>query len=401
MAYAGHGPGGESPPCEKKKIAFIHVTGSPLMKKGELSFTEGGLVHAVSASVDLAGDYDITIICPNLPGNHGKQVISYRGVRIVCLGNSRWVRWSRFGDLSFFRETYKYIRKEKPDILIANNYLMSVLVTFIPQKAVKIGIIHHLYATQSLDGSAKRTVRSIGLLEKLAIHLIKLSKIGVVNPGVKDVLIKEGYPEDRIVIVGNGVNIDDYLFSESKVPHTLVYIGRIAELKEVTSLVEVVAMVREEIPDVALHIIGDGPQFNEVKEKAEELNVSSNVVMHGYLTEKEKIAVLMDSAIYVSNSCMEGFGIPLVEAMATGAVPVVSDIYAHRFVFQDEDVGYLVHSKEEMAAKITDLLTNEAERMRLARNGRKLVERRWTWTQVSEKYRELLQTAVDANLLTE
>lgn len=397
MAYTEDRIGGEPSASVKRKIAFIHITGSPLMKGEELTFTEGGLVHALSASVGLTDDYDITIICPNLPGKHEKQKIDYKGVKIVCLGNSRWVKWSRFGDLSFFRETYKYIRKEKPDILIGNNYLMSLLITFIPQKAVKVGIIHHLYYTQSVNGSSTKTVRSIGILEKLAIHLIKLSKIGVVNPGVKDILIKEGYPKDRIVIVGNGVNIDDYRFSESKVPHSLVYIGRIAELKEVSSLVEVVSIVREEIPDIRLHIIGDGPKYNEVKKKAEELKVSSNVIMHGYLTEKEKIALLMDSAIYVSNSRMEGFGIPLVEAMATGAVPIVSDIYAHQFVFQDEDVGYLVHNNNEMAARIIDLLTNDPERLRLARNGRKLVEKRWTWTIVSEKYRELLQIPADVN----
>jgi glycosyltransferase involved in cell wall biosynthesis len=397
MAYIGDRLAGEPLSCMKKKIAFIHVTGSPVMRGEELSFTEGGLVHALSASVDLTHDYDITIICPNLPGNHGKRVINYKGVEIVCLGNSRWVKWSRFGDLSFFRETYKYIRKEKPDILIANNYLMSLLVTFIPQKAIKVGIIHHLYHTQSVDGSSTKTVRSIGILEKLAIHLIKLNKVGVVNPRVKSILAKEGYPEDKIVIVGNGVNVDDYLFSESKVPHSLIYIGRIAELKEVSSLVEVVSIIRKEIPDITLHIIGDGPKYNEVKERTEELKVSSNIIMHGCLTEKEKTNLLMDSTIYVSNSQMEGFGIPLVEAMATGAVPVVSDIYAHRFVFQDEDVGYLVHNKEEMAARIIDLLTNEPKRLQLARNGRELVERKWTWTGVSEKYRELLQTPINAN----
>jgi glycosyltransferase involved in cell wall biosynthesis len=381
----------------KEKVTFIHVTGAPLVEGDELSFTEGGLAHALSTSVNLTCDYDITIICPNLPGNQGKQTINYKGVKIVCLGNSRWVKWSRLGDLSFFRETYKYIGREKPDILIANNFLASLLITLIPRRSIKIGIIHHLYHTQNVNGPSKYTVRSIGILEKLAVHLIKLNKIGVVNPEVKEVLIREGYPGERIAIVGNGVDVDCYSFCENKVPHSLIYIGRLAELKGVSSLVEVISIVKKEFPNIILHIVGDGPKYNEVKERAEELKVSGNIIIHGYLTEKEKIKLLMDSAIYVSNSQMEGFGIPLVEAMATGTVPVVSDIYAHRFVSQDEDVGYFVHSNEEMAARIIDLLNNESRRLQLARNGRKLVERKWTWTGVSEKYRELLQNPMNAN----
>jgi glycosyltransferase involved in cell wall biosynthesis len=141
---------------------------------------------------------------------------------------------------------------------------------------------------------------------------------------------------------------------------------------------------------VKLHIVGDGPKHEEVRLKIEELDLFQNVSMHGYLPEREKIELLSSSAVYVSNSIFEGFGIPLVEAMATGTVPVVSDIEGHRFVFQDDNVGYLVKSTEEMAAKVTDLLGNETERLRLATNGRRLVEQKWTRANVARRYREFI-----------
>jgi len=77
--------------------------------------------------------------------------------------------------------------------------------------------------------------------------------------------------------------------------------------------------------------------------------------------------------------------------MATGAVPIVSNIYSHKFIFQGEEVGYLVDDEEEMSERIVALLGDEAERSRLARNGRGLAERRWTWTRVGERYKELLE----------
>ena len=378
----------------KKRIVFLHIYGSPLIREGELSFTEGGLVQALFASANLTDDYDITIICPNHPGMGQKQVINYKGVRIVCFGGLRWWRWAQLGNLSFLIQSYKYVGEEKPDILIANSFLASFFLPLIPTKASKIGIIHDLhdsYHIPNINGSSKPVVRVMSILEKLAIPLIKLNKFGVINPSVRDALVKEGHPKDKIVVVGNGVDIDAYPFCENKAPYSLIYIGRVAKFKEVSSLVDVAFIIKEKIPNITLHIIGNGPEYRKVQKGIENLKLSNNVTMHGYLTEREKINLLMDSAIYVSNSRLEGFGIPLVEAMATGTVPVVSDIYAHRFVFQDENVGYLVRNNEEMATRIVELLTNEPKRLQLAKNGHNLVERKWTWAKVSEKYRKLLQ----------
>ena len=44
-----------------KKIVFINVGGGPVIKEGGIGFTEGGLVHALSALTNLASDYDIMI----------------------------------------------------------------------------------------------------------------------------------------------------------------------------------------------------------------------------------------------------------------------------------------------------------------------------------------------------
>jgi len=376
--------------CKVKKIISVNFSGGPIIKEAGLSFTEGGLVHALFALANLGSDYYITILCPNPPGNKRKQIAKYRGVNIICVGSSRWIRWMSSGSLSFLREAKRYVEKERPDILIGNGVLASFLLRFAPKGTFKVGIIHHLYHASNIDNSSKYAVWGIGVLERLALHFSKLDKVAVINPMVKDILAKKGFCQDKIVVVGNGVNIEDYFFCESKVPYSLIYIGRLTELKRVSSLVEVISIVKRKIPGVILHIVGDGPKHKEVRRKIEALDLTENVVMHGYLSEKEKIELLSSSAIYVSNSVFEGFGIPVVEAMATGTVPVVNDIDAHGFIFQGWHVGYLVRSKEEMATRIIDLFTNETERLKLAQNGRRLAEKKWTWAKVSERYREVI-----------
>ncbi len=347
-------------------------------------------MHDLFALMNLTSDYDISVLCPDPPGEEQKRTINFKGIEIIYLGESRWTQWLPIGSLQFFKETYRYIKEEKPDILIGDGVIASIFLRLFPETPFKVGIIHHLFHSSSANGSANHMVRVLGTLERLGLHLLKLDKVAVVNPVVKDILANEGFCPDDIMIAGNGVDIDNYFFSENKIPRDLIYIGRLVELKGVSGLVEIIPIVRERIPDVVLHIVGDGPKREEVERKIEELGISDKVILHGYVSEKEKIDLLRRSAIYVSNSSFEGFGIPLVEAMATGAVPVVSDIDAHRFVFQDREVGYLVNSSEEMAARVVDLLTNETRRLELARNGRKLVEEKWTWTKVSEKYKELI-----------
>ena len=377
-----------------KKIIIVHLTGGPLIREGEITFTEGGLVHALSASVHLIDEYAVTILCLNPPGQKGMREIDYRdgGVKIVCLGSSKWVKLAQYGDLTFFREAYKYIKKSNPDILIGNNLLASFLVSFFPKGVKKIGIIHHLYLSLFGEKKFKPLIWLIGQWEKLAIiFLKKLDGIGVINPLVREILIKKGYPEEKIVVVGNGVDTLSYSFTEKKNPNSLIFIGRLAELKGVEKLIEVVAEIKKEFPQIVLHIGGDGPKYFDIKKKIKELGVENNVIMHGYLGEKEKIDLLKISAIYLSASQLEGFGIPLIEAMASGCIPVVSDIYAHQFIFQDRPVGYLVKNDKEMVEKTTELLKNEPKRLSLAKEGRILAEEKWSWEKVGQNYKKLLQ----------
>jgi glycosyltransferase involved in cell wall biosynthesis len=374
-----------------KKIILILATTGPLVRDNGLTFTAGGQVHDLFALMNLTSDYDISILCPNPPGEEQKRTINFKGIEIIYLGESRWTQWLPIGSLQFFKESYEYIREGKPDILIGDGVLASLFIRLFPETPFKVGIIHHLFHDPSANGSANHLVRMFGTLERLGLNLLKLDKIAVVNPMVKHILGKEGFCQDDIVIAGNGVDLDNYSFSDNKIARDLIYIGRLVELKRVSSLVEIITIIRDKIPDVVLHIVGDGPKHEEVERKIEALGMSDNVIMHGYVSEKEKIELLRISAIYVSNSSFEGFGIPLVEAMATGAVPVVSNIYAHRFVFQGNGVGYLVNNQEEMAARIIDLLTDETKRLQLAKIGRKLVEEKWTWAKVGEKYKELIQ----------
>ena len=87
------------------------------------------------------------------------------------------------------------------------------------------------------------------------------------------------------------------------------------------SLLGTIPFLAREFPDVRLHVVCDGPKREVLQRKIAFLGLGDRVLLHGYLPEEDKIAPLRDSALHVSNSNFEGFGIPLVEAIPAGAVP--------------------------------------------------------------------------------
>ena len=115
-----------------------------------------------------------------------------------------------------------------------------------------------------------------------------------------------------------------------------------------------------------LVLIGQGILKKKLNVYITDNKLKDKIIILSNLTEKEKIKELQKAKVYVSLSEVEGFGIPLVEAMACGAVPVVSNIKAHKYVLQGKKVGYLVKDAKEMTRKVEQLLKNEKIRKKMA-----------------------------------
>jgi len=88
--------------------------------------------------------------------------------------------------------------------------------------------------------------------------------------------------------------------------------------------VETLVAAMDELPDHTLHLMS--PISAEIEQRLRALNRTGNIVTHNGATDAEYVELLQRSTALVSASKDEGFGIPLVEAMAFGVPVVVSDI---------------------------------------------------------------------------
>ena len=105
---------------------------------------------------------------------------------------------------------------------------------------------------------------------------------------------------------------------------------------------------------------GDGEQSDALKQRAAQLQIDKVVSFIGHIDHDNMPEALRSAAIYVSMSLSDGLSLSLMEAMACGVFPVVSDIPANRELIKNGVNGYLVpvDSPELLAQKLIDAWEN-------------------------------------------
>ena len=127
--------------------------------------------------------------------------------------------------------------------------------------------------------------------------------------------------------------------------------------------VEVAKFVFAKHPDWQWQFVGDGSQFEAVREKVQEYNLTGNVIFVGrtnQISEEYKKA-----ALYVMTSRTEGFGMVLAEAKAYNLPTIAFDVdFGPREIIEHGKSGYLVEpfDIEQMAQRICELIENEEKR---------------------------------------
>jgi glycosyltransferase involved in cell wall biosynthesis len=126
----------------------------------------------------------------------------------------------------------------------------------------------------------------------------------------------------------------------------LLYAGRIsAAQKRVDDLVGLVEHLNQsdefEHLTVELHIAGEGPEEQPLKEQLESMPGRTQVIFHGRIARDELFKLYAQAHIFLLLSAYEGMPIALREAMAHGVVPVVTDIPANRELVEPGTNGFV------------------------------------------------------------
>jgi glycosyltransferase involved in cell wall biosynthesis len=233
----------------------------------------------------------------------------------------------------------------------------------------RVVFLHHVHA-EMWNMTLGPTLGPLGALfeSKVAPPLYRGSAIATLSESSKRELVYElGFRADRVTVVHPGI---DPRFSPGgeRSPEPLVMaVGRVAPVKRYDVLVRAAHHARTRVPDLRLHIVGDGYGKDAIQAVIDELDASGWVSLRGYLTEDEKIDLYRQAWIVASASAREGWGMTLTEAAACGTPAVATRIAGHADAVRDGSSGLLAEGDpESLGDAMADVLGDPALRARLS-----------------------------------
>jgi len=200
-------------------------------------------------------------------------------------------------------------------------------------------------------------------------------------------------PAERVFHVGGAVNLTEIPTPDPAKDYTLnriLFIGTEFNRKGGPQLLKAFSIVRRTIPNAELHIVG--PRTLD--------NIPPGVIFHGHLskTDPAQSAKLEDlfrtSTLFVLPSLYEPFGIAPLEAMLHGLPAIVTNAWALRECVTPGINGDLAEKSnaEDLAAKITRLLSDPAHLATMGHQAREIVLTRYTWPTVVNRITQAIKS---------
>lgn len=173
-------------------------------------------------------------------------------------------------------------------------------------------------------------------------------------------------------------------------------VSRLVPRKGQDMLIRAMPLIRRQVPDAALLIVGGGPYHTDLRRLAGQ---DQGIVLTGTVPWAELPAYYAAGDVYAmpcrtrrAGLDVEGLGIVYLEASATGRPVVAGDSGGAPDAVLDGETGYVVDGRnvEAIAARICELLLDRELATRMGKAGRAWVEQRWQWSAQAARLAELL-----------
>lgn len=238
-------------------------------------------------------------------------------------------------------QMFNILRQERPELV----HTHASLSARIAARAARVPVVFTKHTPDSTAGSRF----------KAAIQRALSDGVIAVSEYVAALLKGEGYPENRIRVIYNGVDPDEYRPAQGQLkPHDwtsgavkIGTVGRLVPEKGHAYLVRAAAIVVKQCPRCEFFIAGDGPEKAHLRQLIAELGLHDSVHLTGYLQNVPSFLRGLD--LFVFPSLDEGLGIALIEAMMSGLPVIASSAGGIPEVVKDGVTGELIAPADPLA----------------------------------------------------
>jgi glycosyltransferase involved in cell wall biosynthesis len=267
----------------------------------------------------------------------------------------------------------RYLRRRRPDVLLASPNDTAFFAQIArrlagTRRTMLVSVIHSTWTFQATQLGTKRWV----VTRALRWVMPRADLVVCVSSGVRDDLVSLVHPDVHPVVIPDPIDVAAVASSSREaVAHpwfddeTLVVlgVGRLTWQKNFDMLIRAFHLLKRDIPDAKLLLLGDGELRPKLEGLVTELGLTTDVDLHGFVDNPW--SYMSRSNVLAMSSRFEGLGLVLVEALACG-IPVVSTDCPSgpAEVLDCGRLGTLtpVDDAEAMAAALTDVLSNPPKR---------------------------------------
>jgi glycosyltransferase involved in cell wall biosynthesis len=250
---------------------------------------------------------------------------------------------------------------------------------------------------------------TIEKLNDLAIGkqvLKEADKIIVVSNATKNYVLSLGANPEKIRVLHNGVDLNRFK-SLSGVKEEMrrklgiaqdasivLTVRRLVYKNGIDTLFESAEIATKKNPKLVFVVVGKGPDFEEVKEKTEQLGLQRNFRLTGFVSDEE-LPLYYNAADFFALPSKSGEGLPLValEAMACG-LPVIATNVGGTSEVMSDDYGKLVPPNSPVALAEAILDFSHRNLVILKKDLRAMMEQRYSWDKNVEKISKIYEELI-------
>jgi glycosyltransferase involved in cell wall biosynthesis len=236
--------------------------------------------------------------------------------------------------------------------------------------------------------------------------LKEADKIIVVSNATRNYVLGLGADAERIEVLHNGVDLDRFkpltgtkseIRKRLGIPEDAIVVLTVRRLvykNGIDTLIESAEMAIKKDPRLVFLVIGEGPDFEEVKARIEQLGIGNKLRLAGFVSD-EDLPFYYNAADFFVLPSKSGEGLPLValEAMACG-LPVISTNVGGISEIMPKDYGKVVPPNSPYSLAEAVLEFSHRELLAPKKDLRAMIEQKYSWNTNVEKLAKIYEELI-------
>ncbi|MDD4822770.1 MAG: glycosyltransferase family 4 protein [Bacteroidales bacterium] len=216
-------------------------------------------------------------------------------------------------------------------------------------------VLLHIHGGEGLvNGISSR------FLNRLVNKMFRRSSQVLVLSALEQKVIQKSYPTVHVSFLSNAIDTDYYLRKEprSNVLPGILFLGRIENNKGLNEIIQAIREVYKQ-HRFTFSLCGEGPERERMVNECREI-MGTDFQYEGVVCGEKKLQIMHRSSIFVLPSYYEGLPMSLLECMASGLVPVVTEVGSMKEVVKSGENGLHVktHDAKDLAEKLGFLISH-------------------------------------------